>query len=329
MDFTTNYMGLTLKSPFVPSSGPYSEKVENLKHMEDNGAAAVVLHSIFEEQIRHEELELVHHLEKGNESFAESLSYFPELGHYKLGPEEYLTHISRCKKELGIPVIASLNGLTTGGWTSYAAKIEQAGADALECNIYFLATDPEESGAAVEQRYLEIARAVKEQVKIPVAIKLSPHFSSIAWMAKRLDEVGVDGLALFNRFYQPDIDLEELEVVPNLVLSSSWESRMVMRWIAVLHGRVRASLAATSGVHRPEDAIKLIMAGADVVHLCSTLLLNGPQAMRGIETGMRRWMEERDYESLAQMRGSMSQRNCPNPAAFERANYMKMLASHR
>jgi len=183
MDFTTNYMGLTLKSPFVPSSGPYSEKVENLKHMEDNGAAAVVLHSIFEEQIRHEELELVHHLEKGNESFAESLSYFPELGHYKLVPEESLTHISRCKKELGIPVIASLNGLTTGGWTSYAAKIEQAGADALECNIYFLATDPEESGAAVEQRYLEIARAVKEQVKIPVAIKLSPHLrtSRASW----------------------------------------------------------------------------------------------------------------------------------------------------
>jgi dihydroorotate dehydrogenase (fumarate) len=328
MDFTTSYMGLKLKNPFVPSASPLSEKLDSLKALEEAGASAVVLHSLFEEQIRHEQFELLHHTTQGTESFAEALSYFPEPGEYRLTPDEYLAHIGKAKKALSIPVIASLNGITPGGWTGYARKMESAGADALECNIYFLATDPVETGAIVESRYLEIVRAIKSQVKIPVAVKLSPQFSSIAAMAKALDEAGVDGLALFNRFYQPDFDLEELEVTPNLVLSTSFESRMVMRWIGILFGRVQASLAATSGVHTYEDAVKLIMSGADVVHLCSALLQNGPKRLTEIASGTRRWMEEHEYESVTQMKGSMSQRNIPDPAAFERANYMKTLNSY-
>lgn len=328
MDLSTTYMGLRLKSPFVPSAGPYSEKLSSLRAMEDAGASAVVLHSLFEEQIRHEEQELLHHTQQGTESFAESLTYFPAISEYRLGPEEYLQHIRKAKESLGIPVIASLNGMTPGGWTGYAKRMEEAGADALECNIYFLATDLGETSGMVEQRYVEVARAVKGEVKIPVAVKLSPYFSSVAAMARRLDQAGVDGLALFNRFYQPDIDLEALEVAPNLILSNSWEGRMVMRWIAVLHGRVGASLAATTGVHTHEDAVKLIMAGADVVHLCSTLLLHGPGRLTEIERATRTWMQEHDYDSVTQMKGSMSQRNCPDPAAFERANYMKTLNSY-
>jgi dihydroorotate dehydrogenase (fumarate) len=327
MDLSTTYMGITLKNPFVPSAGPYSENLGTLRQMEDAGASAVVLHSLFEEQIRQDEHQLLHDLEQGSESHPESLSFFPQMSEFRLGPEEYLEHIRKAKASLGIPVIASLNGMTPGGWTGYARKMEQAGADALECNIYFLATDPAETSGAVEQRYVQIARSVKEQVRIPVAVKLSPQFSSIASMARKLDEEGVDGLALFNRFYQPDIDLETLVVTPNLVLSSSWESRMVMRWIAVLFGRIQAGLAATGGAHTHEDAIKLIMSGADVVHLCSTLLLNGPKRLGEICRSMERWMEEHEYESVSQMKGSMSQRNCPNPAAFERANYMKVLHS--
>lgn len=328
MDLTTSYMGLKLKSPFVPSAGPLTEKLDTARKLEDAGAAAVVMHSIFEEQITHEQLELLHFTTQGTESSAEALSFFPEPSEYRLGPDEYLNLVRGLKKALSIPVIASVNGVTPGGWTSYAKKMEEAGADALECNIYFLATDPGETGQTIEERYLEIARSVKSQVKIPVAIKLSPHFSSIAAMAKKLDEAGIDGLALFNRFYQPDIDLKELEVTPNLILSTPFESRMVMRWIAVLHGRIKASLAATSGVHTHEDAIKLIMSGADVVHLCSALLKHGPSHLSHIEKAMRDWMEEHDYDSVSQMKGSMSQRNVPDPAAFERANYMKTLNSY-
>jgi dihydroorotate dehydrogenase (fumarate) len=327
MDLRTTYMGLKLKNPFVPSAGPYSEHLGTLRQMEDAGASAVVLHSLFEEQIGQEESQLLDHLQQGTESFAESLSYFPAISEYRLGPEEYLQHIRKAKAALGIPVIASLNGMTPGGWTSYAEKMEQAGADALECNIYFLATNPDESSDFVEQRYIQVVRSIKRQVKIPVAVKLSPHFSSIASMARKLDEQGVDGLALFNRFYQPDIDLEQLVVTPNLVLSSSWESRMAMRWIAVLYGRIRAGLAATGGVHSHEDAIKLIMSGADVVHLCSALLEHGPNHLAKMRESVEQWMGEHEYESVSQMKGSMSQRSCPNPAAFERANYMKVLNS--
>jgi dihydroorotate dehydrogenase (fumarate) len=329
MNLNTTYMGLKLKSPLVPSASPLTETVDAAKKLEDAGAAAVVLHSLFEEQIRHEQLELQHATQAGTESFAEALTYFPEPSEYRLGPEEYLHHISKLKKHLSIPVIASLNGMTPGGWTDYARKAEQAGADALECNIYFLATNPKESGPEVEDRYLEIVRLVKEQVKIPVAVKLSPYFSSVSAMAGRLDEAGVDGLALFNRFYQPDFDLEELEVTPNLVLSTPFESRMVMRWIGVLFGRVKADLAGTSGVYTHEDAIKLIMSGASVVHLCSALLKHGPEHLSRIEKAMRDWMGEHEYESVTQMKGSMSQRSVPNPAAFERANYMKTLNSFR
>jgi dihydroorotate dehydrogenase (fumarate) len=329
MDLSTTYMGLPLRSPLVPSAGPYAEKVESLKALEDAGAGAVVLHSLFEEQIRHEEHELVTRTDAGTESFAESLSYFPAQSEYRLGTDEYLQHIEKLKRALRIPVIASLNGSTPGGWTSYAKKMESAGASAIELNVYFMATDPKESAVQVEDRYLDIVRAVKAQVKIPVAIKLSQQFTSIANMAHRLDEAGVNGLALFNRFYQPDFDLEALEVTPNLVLSTSWESRFAMRWIGVLFGKVKASLAATGGVHTSEDAVKLIMSGADVVHMCSAILTHGPKRLAEVEKGMREWMQAHEYESVKQMKGSMSQRNVPDPGSYSRANYMKVLTSYR
>jgi dihydroorotate dehydrogenase (fumarate) len=329
MDLSTNYLGLALRSPLVPSAGPYAEKVESLKALEDAGAGAVVLHSLFEEQIRQEERELVTRTEAGTESFAESLSYFPAPSEYRLGTEEYLRHIEKLKQALRIPVIASLNGSTPGGWTKYARKMESAGADALELNIYFMAADPGEGSAQVEGRYLEIVRAVKAQVKVPVAVKLSQQFTSIANMAQSLDEAGADGLVLFNRFYQPDFDLEALEVTPNLVLSTSWESRFAMRWIGVLFGKVKAGLAATGGVHTHEDAVKLIMSGADVVQICSAILTHGPKRLAEIEKAMRDWMAAHEYESVKQMKGSMSQRNVPDPASYARANYMKVLTSYR
>ena len=329
MDLSTTYMGLKLKGPFVPSAGPYSEKVDHLKRMEEAGASAVVLHSLFEEQIRQEQHELVHALEQGTDSFAEALSYFPEASEYRLSTEEYLRHIEACRKQLGIPVIASLNGMSPGGWTKYARKMEAAGANALELNLYFLATDFNEPAAQVEERYLDVVRDVKSEVRIPIAVKLSQQFTSIANIAKRLDEAGADGLVLFNRFYQPDFDLEEFEVTPNLVLSESWESRFAVRWIGVLFGHVKAGLAATGGVHTHEDAAKLILSGADVVHLCSTLLLNGPQRLTEIQKELVEWMEAHDYQSTAQMRGAMSLKNVANPAAYTRANYMKTLTSYR
>lgn len=329
MDLSTTYMGLALRSPLVPSAGPYAEKVESLKSLEDAGAGAVILHSLFEEQIRHEEQELVTRTEAGTESFAESLSYFPAQSEYRLGTEEYLRHIEKLRRALRIPVIASLNGNTPGGWTRYAKKMESAGANALELNVYFMATDPKETSAQIEDRYIEIVRSVKAQVNIPVAVKLSQQFTSVANVAQRLDDAGSDGLVLFNRFYQPDFDLDALEVTPNLVLSTSWESRFAMRWIGVLFGRVKASLAATGGVHTHEDAVKLIMSGADVVHLCSAILTHGPKRLAEIEKGMREWMQAHDYESIAQMKGAMSQRNVPDPASYARANYMKVLTSYR
>jgi len=329
MDLSTTYMGLPLRSPLVPSAGPYAEKVESLQALENAGAGAVILHSLFEEQIRAEERELVTRTEAGANSFAEALSYFPEPSDYRLGTEQYLHHIEAVKRALRIPVIASLNGVTPGGWTSYAKKMESAGADALELNIYFMAADPTEGSAQVEGRYLEIVRAVKAQVKIPVAVKLSQQFTSIANMARRLDEAGANGLVLFNRFYQPDFDLEALEVTPNLVLSTSWESRFAMRWIGVLSGKVKASLAATGGVHTHEDAVKLIMSGADIVQICSAILTHGPKRLSEIEKAMREWMTAHEYESLKQMKGSMSQRNVSDPASYARANYMKVLTSYR
>ncbi|HOW35001.1 MAG TPA: dihydroorotate dehydrogenase-like protein [Candidatus Omnitrophota bacterium] len=327
MDLSTNYMGLKLKNPLVASASPLSENIDNIKRMEDAGIAAVVHHSLFEEQITREVYELDHHMTHGTESFAESLTYFPEPSDFILGPEEYLNHIEKAKKAVKIPVIGSLNGHSGGGWVKYAKRIQEAGADALELNIYFVATDPDVSGEKIEQSYLDILRSVKANVTIPVAVKISPFFSALANMAKRLDAAGADGLVLFNRFYQPDIDLETLSVVPNLFLSTSNKMRLPLRWIAILYGEVKASLAATSGIHTSEDVLKMLMAGADATMLCATLLKNGIGHAGEILKGMELWMQENEYESVKQMKGSISQKSCENPEAFERANYMKALQS--
>jgi len=328
MDLTTNYLGLKLRSPLVISASPLSENVDDIKRMEGAGASAVVLYSLFEEQLRHDRLELHQRLESGTESFAEALTYFPEPEEFRLGPEEYLKHIASAKKATHIPIIASLNGSSVGGWTQYARQIEDAGADALELNIYYIPTDMNLSGEVVEDTYLNIVRAVKYEVTIPVAVKLSPFFSNFANMAKRLDEVGADGLVLFNRFYQPDIELESLEVKPNILLSTPMAMRLPLRWIALLHGRLNASLAATSGIHRAADALKMLMAGADVTMLCSTIIRHGFPQIANIENRMVEWLTEHDYESVSQLKGSLSQKNCAEPAAFERAQYMKAMCGH-
>jgi len=329
MDLATDYMGLKLKNPLVPSASPLTADVDFIRRLEDAGAAAVVLHSLFEEQITHEAAELEHLTTTGTESFAESLSYFPAAHEFRLGPEEYLEHIRKTKQAVDIPVIASLNGATPGGWVSYASKMEQAGADALELNVYFVAANPSLSGRAVEDLYVDILKAVKAAVRIPVAMKLSPYFSGMAAMASRLDTAGADGLVLFNRFYQPDIDLDTLEVVPNLVLSTPFEMRLPLRWIAILYGHVEASLAATTGISTGTDVVKVVMAGADVAQLCSVLLREGVGQLGVIHKELKSWMEQHGYESVAQMKGSMSQKSCPEPAAFERANYMKTLNSYK
>jgi dihydroorotate dehydrogenase (fumarate) len=329
MDLTTQYLGLDLKNPLVASAGPLSRELDTLKQLEDAGIAAVVMESLFEEQIRHEEKALDHFISHGAESFAEALSYFPEPSEFAHGPEDYLEHVRKAKASLGVPVIASLNGVSSGGWMDYARKIQEAGADALELNIYYVATDPTLPGSEVERMYIEDVKSVKSSISIPVAVKLSPYFSNLAYMASQLDACRADGLVLFNRFYQPDIDLDELEVVPNLVLSSPSEMRLPLRWIAILYGRLKADLAATSGIYKSEDVLKMIMAGASATMLCSALLVHGIRRTTEILKAMERWMEEHEYASVKQMKGSMSQRNCPEPAAFERANYMKTLQSYR
>jgi len=323
MDLSTKYLGMQLRTPLVASASPISQEISGIRGLEDAGASAVVLYSLFEEQLHREGLELEHHLNAGTESFAESLTYFPQSSEFHTGPEEYLDHIRKAKDAVDIPIIASLNGATLGGWAKYAEQIEKAGADAIECNIYFIPTRMDISGSDVEATYIDILREMKISVHIPVAVKLSPFFSNMAHMAKRLDDTGADGLVLFNRFYQPDIDLEELEIKPNVLLSSQQELRLPLTWIGILYGRIRASLAATSGVHGPEDVIKLLMVGADVTMLCSTLLRNGIGHVRHIEHGFREWMEDHEYESVQQMQGSMSQIRCPDPGAFERAQYMR------
>jgi len=328
MNLTTKYLGLTLKNPLVPAAGPLAERVSTVREMEDAGASAVVLYSLFEEQIRHEAEELDHFLAYGTESFAEAVTYFPEAAEYRLGPEEYLAHLGKLKEAVDIPVIASLNGATVGGWVDYAKQIEQAGADALELNIYLIAADPKLSSTDLERRYLEILQAVRGAVKIPIAVKLSPFFSALASMACRLDEAGADGLVLFNRFYQPDIDLETLEVVPNLVLSGPFEMRLPLRWIAILYGHIACSLAGNRGISTGEDIIKMVMAGADVTQVCSVLLREGVGHLTVMLNDVQRWMAEHEYESVAQMKGSMSQKACADPTAFERANYVKVLHSY-
>ncbi len=330
MDLRTTYLGLTLRSPLVVSAcGPLSEDLDNIKRMEDAGASAVVLYSLFEEQLRQERRELDHHMTEGTESFPEALTYFPEPHQFSLGPEEYLKHVARAKDAVDIPIIASLNGSTVGGWTDFASMLQQAGADALELNIYYIPSDLQFGGAEVEQTYIDIVKAVKSVVTIPVAVKLSPFFSNIANMAKRLDEAGANALVLFNRFYQPDIDLEELEVRPSVILSTPQALRLPMRWIAILFGRINADLAATSGVHQAPDVLKMLMAGADVTMLCSTLLAHGIEHVRVIEREMSQWMEQHRYDSTQQLQGSMSQMRCPDPSAFERAQYMRALTTYK
>ena len=327
VDLTTQYLGLKLRTPLVPSASPLSQDLDSIRRLEDAGAPAIVLYSLFEEQLRQESLELHHHLSAGTESFAESLTFFPQAGEFRLGPEGYLNHVRKAKAAVRIPVIASLNGATVGGWTEYARQIEQAGADALECNIYSIPTDVDATSSEIEQTYFDILAAVKSAVSIPVAVKLSPFFSNMANMAKRLDCAGANGLVLFNRFYQPDIDIEELEIKPNVLLSTPQALRLPLTWIGILFGKVKASLAATSGVHGPEDVIKLLMVGADVTMLCSTLLRNGISHLRYIEQGLLDWMERHEYESVQQMKGSMSQLRCSDPTAFERAQYMRAVKS--
>jgi dihydroorotate dehydrogenase (fumarate) len=326
-DLTTTYMGLTLKSPIVPSASPLSKTVAGVTQMADAGAAAITMYSLFEEQITLEAISLHNRLEQGSWNYAEALTYYPKASDYNRGPEGYLDLIREAKKAVDVPVIGSLNGITTGGWIDYAQKIEQAGADALELNVYLIPTMNDETGAQVEQLYVDVLQAVKKSVRIPVAMKLSPFFSSMPHMARRLDEAGADALVLFNRFYQPDFDLEELTVVPNLVLSRSAEMRLPLRWVAILYGHIQADMALTTGVHTTEDAVKAIMAGANIVNVTSVLLEQGAGKISDLTLGLRQWMEEHEYESVAQMRGALSQRNCPEPEMFERANYMKVLGS--
>ncbi|MFH1811777.1 MAG: dihydroorotate dehydrogenase-like protein [Pseudomonadota bacterium] len=329
MDLSTNYMGLTLANPVVPSASPLSRTLEGVQRMAEAGAGAIVLHSLFEEQLNRDADELNHYLERGTESFAEALSYFPAMDNFNVGPDDYLERIRKAKQSTSIPIIGSLNGVSAGGWTSYAAKMEQAGADAIELNVYWIPTDPKLSATSVEKVYLDILKAVRGTVKIPVAMKLSPFFSAPVHMARQLEEAGASGLVLFNRFYQPDVDLGSMGVVTDMTLSSSSASRLPLRWIAILREHIKGSLAATSGVHTAEDALKLVMVGADVTMVCAVLLQKGIGAITTIRDGMARWLEQHEYTSLAQAKGSMSQKNCAEPAAYERAHYVKALEAFK
>lgn len=329
MTLTTNYMGMALKNPIVASSSPLSHNVDSIRRLEDAGAAAVVMYSLFEEQITFDSFYIDYYLTSGTDSFAESLTYFPEMQGYNLWPDEYMNLIRRAKEAVDIPIIGSLNGVSSGGWVDYAALMEEAGADAIELNVYYIPTNENLQGSEVENIYLETLRTVKSSVSLPVAMKLSPYFSSTANMAKRLVDEGANGLVLFNRFYQPDIDLETLEVVPRLVLSNSNELRLPLRWVAILYGRLLADFAVTTGIHSSQDVLKALMAGAKVTMMASELLQNGIRRINEIVEEVKLWMDEHEYESVSQMIGSMSQLHCAEPAAFERANYMKTLASYR
>lgn len=329
MNLTTNYLGLLLKNPIVASSSPLSHTVDSIRRLEDAGAAAVVMYSLFEEQIGFDSYYIDYHLTQGIDSYAESISYFPDMQSYNIGPDEYMNLIRRAKEAVDIPIIGSLNGASVGGWVDYAALIEEAGADALELNIYYLPANIEISGLEVERLYLEILSAVRQAVTLPLAVKLSPFFSSIPNMASRLADHGADGLVLFNRFYQPDFDLEKLEVAPRLVLSNSDDLRLPLRWVSILYGRLSVDFAITSGIHTSHDVIKGLMAGAKVTMMASELLQNGVRRIGQVLNELVTWLKEHEYESVTQMIGAMSQRHCPEPAAFERANYMKMLQSYR
>jgi dihydroorotate dehydrogenase (fumarate) len=328
-DLSTTYLGMRLASPLVASASPLSEEIDGIRRLEDAGIAAVVLYSLFEEQLARDRAELHDRMTRTTHSHAEALTYLPEPSEWHAGPEEYLEHIRRAKLAVDVPIIASLNGSSAGGWVDYAAKIEDAGADALELNVYAVPASAELTGFEVEEGCLDVVRAVRAAVSIPVAVKLSPYFSSFANVAVRLERAGADALVLFNRFYQPDVDLDALEVVPNLLLSTPQALRLPLRWIAILRGQVRCCLAATSGVHWAHDVLKVLLVGADVAMLCSTLMRHGLDTVRKIEAGMWEWMERHEYESVDQLRGGLSQRNSPDPAAFERAQYVRTLHSYR
>jgi dihydroorotate dehydrogenase (fumarate) len=328
VDLTSTYLGLPLKNPLVASASPLSQKLEVARQLGESGIAAIVMYSLFEEQIIRESLKLQEDLTRGTDQFAEALSYIPEIGSYSIGPETYVEHLRKVKQAVSVPVIGSLNGVSTGGWIEYAQKIEEAGADALELNLYYLATDPDLTSAELEDMYITLVGDIRKRVKFPLAVKLSPFFTALPNFTRRLTEAGANGIVLFNRFYQPDFDLEELEVVPNLVLSTSDELRLPLRWIAILYGRVQADFALTSGVHNAQDLLKAVMAGASAVMTASELLQNGISRVPQILSDLQTWMEEHEYESIQQMRGSMSQQAIAEPAAFERANYMKVLSSY-
>ncbi len=327
-DLRSRYLGLALRNPIVASASPLTGNIDSLKRLEAAGVAAVVLPSLFEEQIEHEEMATHNLMLSGTEMSPEAHGFFPEMQNYRTGPENYLKLISDAKQAIAVPVIASLNGHTPGGWTQFAKQLEQAGADAVELNIYYVATGLDDRSVEIEQRYIDLVAAIKSDVKIPIAVKVSPYFSAMANMASRLVKAGASGLVLFNRFLQPDILLDELEVSPHLVLSTSDELRLALRWIAILRGRVPASLAATGGAHTPDDVLKLLLAGADCVMVASSLLRKGPGHVAALISGVEKWMNEREYVSVEQMKGSLSQQSCPDPAAFERANYMKALISY-
>jgi len=328
IDLSTRYLGFELKNPIVVSASPLQKELDLVREMEDAGASAIVMHSLFEEQIEVESEELNRFLEQGSESFAEATRYLPDLKDYNLGPEAYLEHLARVKKAVQIPVIASLNGSSMGGWTRYATMMQQAGADAIELNTYFVAADPEIAGSEVEQMYCDLVRQVKAAVRIPVAVKVSHFFSSIPHVLRKMEAAGADGLVLFNRFYQPDLDLEALEVVPRLNLSSPYELLLRLTWVAILYDQIKADMAISGGVHSGEDVVKSMMVGARVAMMTSALLENGIGHIRQVLGQVRRWMEEHEYESIRQMQGSMSRRSVPDPASYERANYMRVLSSY-
>lgn len=328
MDISTTYLGLELRSPLVASASPLAKDLDNIKRMADAGASAIVLHSLYEEEIRIEREALMHHLDYGTDSYAEALSYFPEPETFYAKTDDYLKHISEARKVVDVPIIASLNGSSLGGWTDFAKQMQEAGASAIELNIYNIPTDINQSGAEVEQLYIDIVQAVKENVSIPIAVKLSPYFSNMANMAKQLVDAGANGLVLFNRFYQPDIDLEMLEPVPNIILSTPFALRLPLRWIALLYGQVKTDFAATSGIHEAEDVIKVLLAGANVACMTSVILQRGIDHFKTVENGLTLWMESHEYESVEQMCGSVSQIHSPDPSAFERAQYMRGLRNY-
>jgi dihydroorotate dehydrogenase (fumarate) len=326
MDLSTKYLGLHLRTPLVPSASPLSQDLDGIRRMNDAGASAIVLQSLFEEQLTEDRTELHHYLTMATNSFSEAQNFLPGVTQFRLGPEEYLEHIRRAAEAVDVPVIASLNGSSLGRWIEFAAKIEQAGADALELNIYDVPCDSQISGSAVEEKYLDIVKSVRASVRIPLAVKLSPFFSNLPYMARRLEEAGANSLVLFNRFYQPDIDLENLEVQTRVLLSAPQALRLPLRWIAILSSQLDIDLAATSGIHGAHDVLKLLMVGADVTMLCSVLFARGISHLKTIEKDLQVWMEEHGYQSVKQMQGSMSQAKCADPSAFERAHYVRAIS---